>query len=192
MLEISLLGEINIRLDGQPITRFRSQKELALLLFLAHSGQTHNRVALAELLWEAEERSTKQSLSNLRTALTRLRKQVGDHLIITRTTVAVTPAVHDQTDTARFLAMLAGAGTVRSVMGINLLSQGLDLYRGEFLAGFSLPDSVHFSDWLIVEQEHLHQIAMGGYRQLAGWQEEQGAFSAGVKTACRLKPIPQK
>jgi len=183
MLEISLLGEINIRLDGQPITRFRSQKELALLLFLAHNGQTHNREALAELLWEAEARSTKQSLSNLRTALARLRKQVGDHLIVTRKTVAVTPAVHDQTDTVRILAMLDGAGNVRSVTGINLLSQGLDLYRGEFLAGFSLPDTIHFSDWLIVEQERLHKIAMGGYRQLAGWQEEQGAFSAGVVTA---------
>jgi DNA-binding SARP family transcriptional activator len=35
----------------------------------------------------------------------------------------------------------------------------------------------------VVEQERLHQIAMRGYRQLAGWQEEQGAFSAGVSTA---------
>jgi DNA-binding SARP family transcriptional activator/predicted ATPase len=183
MLEISLLGEINIRLDGQPITRFRSQKELALLLFLAHSGQTHNRETLADLLWEAGARSTKQSLSNLRTALARLRKQVGDHLIITRKTVAVTPAVHEQTDTIRFLAILDGARKDRSVTRINLLSQGLDLYRGEFLAGFSLPDTTRFSDWIIVEQERLHQIAMGGHRQLADWQEEQGAFNAGVVTA---------
>ena len=76
MLEISLLGEITVRLTGEPITRFRSQKELALLAYLAHTGKTHNREALADLLWEA--RSTKQSLSNLRTTLARLRKQVGD------------------------------------------------------------------------------------------------------------------
>ena len=72
MLEISLLGEIVIRLDGEPVTHFRSQKEIALLAYLAHTGQTHGREALADLLWEA--RSTKQSLSNLRTALARLHK----------------------------------------------------------------------------------------------------------------------
>jgi DNA-binding SARP family transcriptional activator len=82
MLETSLLGGIMIRLNGTPITQFRSQKEIALLAYLAHTGQAHNREALADLLWEA--RSTKQSLSNLRTTLARLRKQVGEYLIITQ------------------------------------------------------------------------------------------------------------
>jgi DNA-binding SARP family transcriptional activator len=181
MLEISLLGEIMIRLNGTPITQFRSQKEIALLTYLAHSGQTHNREALADLLWEA--RSTKQSLSNLRTALTRLRQQVGDHLVVTRKTVAVSRAVHEQTDTAHFQAMLAGAGKEGSVTAVTLLSQGLKLYSGEFMAGFSLPDAPRFNDWLVVEQERLRQTAMRGYRQLTGWQEEQGAFAAGVITA---------
>ena len=181
MLEISLLGEIIIRLDGEPLTRFRSQKEIALLAYLAHTGQTHNREALADLLWEA--RSTKQSLSNLRTALARLRKQVGDHLVVTRKTVAVTPAVHELTDSVRFQKMLAGTGREMSPAGRNLLVQGLDLYSGEFMAGFSLAQTPRFNDWLMVEQERLRQIAMNGYRQLAGRQEEQGAFAAGATTA---------
>jgi DNA-binding SARP family transcriptional activator/predicted ATPase len=180
MLEISLLGEIVIRMDGEPVTRFRSQKEIALLAYLAHSGHAHNREALADLLWEA--RSTKQSLSNLRTALARLRKQVGEYIVVTRKTVAVIPAVHEQTDSARFQTMLAGAGKERPPTGSNLLAQGLELYSGEFMAGFSLAQTPRFNDWLVVEQEHLRQIAMRGYRQLAGWQEEQGVFSAGVST----------
>jgi len=181
MLEVSLLGKIIIRLHGKPITRFRSQKEIALLAYLAHSGQTHNREALADLLWEA--RSTQQSLSNLRTTLARLRKQVGDYLIVTRKTVAVIPAVHEQTDTARFQAMLAGVSQERPVTSINQLKRGLELHSGEFMAGFYLPDTPRFNDWLVVEQERLRQIAMRGYRQLAGWQEERGAFAAGVITA---------
>ncbi len=108
MLEISLLGEITVSLDGDPLTRFRSQKELALLAYLAHSGQTHNREAVADLLWEAH--STKQSPSNLRTALARLRKQVGDQLIVSRKSMSVIPAVHQQSDSACYQAMLAGAG----------------------------------------------------------------------------------
>lgn len=170
-----------IRLHGAPITQFRSQKELALLAYLAHTGQAHNREALADLLWEA--RSTKQSLSNLRTALARLRKQVGEHLVITRKTVAVTRAVHEQTDTVRFQAMLAGMDKEGSVTAVSLLSQGLKLYSGEFMAGFSLLDAPRFNDWLVVEQERLRQTAMRGYRQLARWQEEQGMFAAGVVTA---------
>lgn len=181
MLEISLLGEINIRLHGELVTGFRSQKEIALLAFLAHTGRAHNREALADLLWEA--RSTRQSLSNLRTTLARLRKQVGDHLVVTQKTVAVTQAVHEQTDTARFQALLIGAGKEQSVTAVQLLTQGLGLYSGEFMAGFSLAHTPRFNDWLLVEQERLRQIAMRGYRQLAGWQEEQGDFAAGVITA---------
>ncbi len=181
MLEISLLSETLFRLPGQPILRFTTQKESALLAYLAHSGRTHNREALADLLWEAS--STRQSLSNLRTTLARLRKQVGDQLIVTRKTVAVIPVVHEQTNSVRFQAILAAAGREMSVAGSNLLAQGLALYSGEFMAGFSLAHAPRFNDWLVVEQERLHQMAMHGYRQLAGWQEEQGHFAAGAATA---------
>lgn len=181
MLETLLLGNITLLLHGEPITHFRSQKELALLVFLAHTGQTHNRETLADLLWDA--RSTEQSFSNLRTALTRLRKQVGEHLIITRKTVAVTPAVHEQTDSVRFQAMLIGVDKDGSATAVSLLSQALALYTGEFMAGFSLPNAPRFNDWLLVEQERFRQIAMVGFRQLASWQEKQGAFTAGAMTA---------
>ena len=108
MLEVNLLGEISIHLDGDAISRFRSQTEIALLAYLAHNGQVHNREVLADLLWDTD--STGQSLSNLRTVLTRLRKQVGDHLIVTRKTIAVTSQIHQQTDSARFQSLLAGVG----------------------------------------------------------------------------------
>ncbi len=181
MLEITLLGEIAILLDGEPGTHIRGQKEIALLAYLAHTGQTYGREMLADLLWEA--RSTKQSLSNLRTALARLRKQVGDQLIVTRSNVSLPPDVHEQTDSVRMQAMLAGAGREMSVTGSNLLAQGLALYSGEFMAGFSLANAPRFNDWLVVEQERLNQMVLRGYRQLAGWQEEQGQFAAGAATA---------
>ena len=183
MLDVNLLGEISIYLDDKPINRFRSQTEIALLAYLAHSGQAHNREALADLLWDSS--STGQSLSNLRTALARLRKQMGDHLIVTRKTIAISQAIHQQTDSARFQALLTGAGKERSAAAVNRLSQGLELYAGKFMAVFYLPNAPRFNDWLVIEQERLHQLAMDGHRQLVGWQEEQGDFSAGVITARR-------
>ncbi len=179
MLEITLLGEIVIRVDGQPLTQFRSQTEIALLAYLAHTGQTHGRESVADLLWEA--RSTSQSLSNLRTTLARLRKRVGDGLVVSRKTVAIDTAVHTQTDTARLQTRLTHAQ--QDPTAVHLLAEGLALYRGEFMSGFSLPQAPRFNDWLIIEQERLRQIAMRGYRQLAQWQEGQGAFTAGVITA---------
>ena len=68
---------------------------------------------------------------------------------------------------------------------MNQLSQGLHLYKGEFMGGFSLPNAPRFNDWLVIEQEHTRQLALNGFRQLAGWQEQQGSFAAGVLTARR-------
>jgi DNA-binding SARP family transcriptional activator len=192
MLEVTLLGGATIRLDEIPINRFRSQTEISLLAYLAHSGQPHNREALADLLWDAG--TTGQSLSNLRTALTRLRTQVGDHLIVTRKTIAISPAVHQQTDSARFQTLLAGVGKEGSAGSMNQLAQGLELYAGGFMAGLSLPNAPRFNEWLVIEQERLHQLALNGFRQLADWQEQQGSFTAGILTAQRwltLDPLDE-
>lgn len=180
MLDVVLLGGVSIEAHGQPVTGFRSQTEIALLAYLAYTGQTDNREALADLLWDA--RSTKQALSNLRTALTRLRKQVGDELVVTRKTVAIAPAVHEGTDAVRLQALLAAAGTEHSRTAVGLTAQALALYKGEFMAGFTLANAPRFDDWLLVEQERLREIVIRGYRQLARWQEQEGAFAAGVDT----------
>ena len=81
--------------------------------------------------------------------------------------------------------MLGDAGREYSAAGANLLAQGLDLYNGEFMAGFYLPQAPRFNDWLAVERERLLQIAIRGFRHLAAWQEKQGAAGAGVLTAQR-------
>ncbi len=65
MLSFALLGQVTLHKDGLPLDQFRSQKELALLVYLAHTGQIHPRDAVANLLWD--DRSTKQARSNLRT-----------------------------------------------------------------------------------------------------------------------------
>ncbi|MBI1297279.1 hypothetical protein GC175_20200 [bacterium] len=69
--------------DDVALGPFRSPKEMALLVYLAHTGQPQSRDFMAEFLWE--DRLPEQARSNLRTVLTRLRKQAGeDELIVTR------------------------------------------------------------------------------------------------------------
>jgi DNA-binding SARP family transcriptional activator len=85
-LQLTLLDQADVRLAGEPVTGFYSGKAQALLFYLAVTGQTHTRPALAGLLWA--DLSDTDALMNLRQVLTNLRKLVGDHLIITRQAVA--------------------------------------------------------------------------------------------------------
>ena len=76
-LDISLLGPFDVRLDGQPVTNFASDKMRALLAYLAaRPDRPHRREALAGLLWpESPERAARASLRNI---LPRLRRLLGD------------------------------------------------------------------------------------------------------------------
>jgi DNA-binding SARP family transcriptional activator len=60
------------------------------------------------------------------------------------------------------------------------------LYRGEFLAGFTLPDSHPFEWWLLEEQERYHRRALNVLRLLAADRERAGDF-AGAALWARKK-----
>lgn len=51
MLTFQLLGEVALYKDEEPLTHFRSQKEAALLIYLAKTGQSHQRESIADLFW---------------------------------------------------------------------------------------------------------------------------------------------
>lgn len=92
-LELYLSGGVNVLLDGQPLTALRSQKGIALLVYLVCNHRPHSREALADLLWDAT--STAQSLSNLRTVLARVgAPDLGDYLTVTPETIALAPDAH--------------------------------------------------------------------------------------------------
>ena len=50
-LELSLLGQVEIRRDDEPLNGFVSAKAEALLIYLAVTGRPHRRETLAGLLW---------------------------------------------------------------------------------------------------------------------------------------------
>ncbi|MGB0388976.1 MAG: AfsR/SARP family transcriptional regulator [Ardenticatenaceae bacterium] len=61
-------------------------------------------------------------------------------------------------------AVGASAGVPISLVGE--LEAAVGLYRGEFLAGFWLPDCVKFSDWLRFMRDHLHRQMLSTLRCL--------------------------
>ena len=176
-LTIRLLGNAEVRRDQQNISAFRSQKALALLAYLAHTaGTTYRREALADLLWDA--RSTKQSLSNLRTVLTQLRKEVADNLTISNRSLAFDQASDYWLDTAALQTVLATE--LESTQDAGKIQNGLQLYRGAFLDGLYFADAPRFNEWAMLERERLHLGVIDRYRQLADFYLESGDYRQGI------------
>jgi DNA-binding SARP family transcriptional activator len=156
MLTLTLLGQVAIARDGEPISGFRSQTEIALLVYMAQTGQVHTREALADLLWEAN--STAQSLSNLRTALTRLRAHAADDLLVTRQTIAMRPESRAGVDSVLLQSELQSIAVPQSPDDAARLAAALRVYKGDFLAGFYLAGAPRFNDWAVVEQERMQMF----------------------------------
>ena len=72
-LNLQLLGQFTADINGTSIENFRSEKERALLAYLAmHAGEALRREHLAALLWPNTEGSSARR--NLRLTLHRLRE----------------------------------------------------------------------------------------------------------------------
>lgn len=64
-----------------------------------------------------------------------------------------------------------------------VMQAALTANRGDFLAGFSLPDAPDFDDWATLQRELWHRRFDGIYDRLSQHQLEQGAYTQAVETA---------
>lgn len=65
------------------------------------------------------------------------------------------------------------------------LEQAAALYQGDLLAGFSLDEPL-FEDWLRLERERLHELALEALARLLAHQSRSGAPDRAIPTAVRL------
>ena len=106
-LGMEFLGGFRVTVDAAPLTTFESNKVRALLTYLATESQRpHPRESLAALLWP--EWPDRAALSNLRYALSDLRKVIGDRnaeppfLLISREAIQFNPESDHWLDVAEF------------------------------------------------------------------------------------------
>ena len=175
-LTIQLLRSPVIHHNGQVVSDFRSQKALGLLAYLAYTGTTHRREALADLLWDS--RTTKQALSNLRTVLTQLRKELADYLVVSNRSLAFDQEADYWLDTTALQHVLTTP--LDSPENAKQVEAGLQLYCGEFLEGLSFPDAPRFNEWAMLERERLHLSVIEQYRELATYYLEQADYKQGI------------
>ena len=160
-LRVSLFGPPRLEREGQPVAVNR-RKSLAMLAYLAATGQAHSRDTLATLFWP--EVSQQRARGNLRRALSDLNQEVGEGILVLEgETVALAGDEHLWLDVAQFRAYLAdGAGHSHPPDEtcpdcLPLLAEAAALYQADFLAGFSLRDAPEFDEWHYFEAEGLRQ-----------------------------------
>lgn len=195
-LSLSLLGAFEVTLNGEPVTAFEYDKVRALLAYLAvEADRPHRRETLAGLLWpDRPERNARQNLSQ---ALFNLRRATGDReahpsfLKITPQTLQFNPLSDYDADVTTLAALVAGcrAHNHHRLETCDLcadkLQQAAALYQGEFLAGFSLPDSPAFEEWSLLNRERLHRLAVEALHHLADYYQRRNDFEEALRYAWR-------
>ncbi len=173
-LSLFVLGPLQATLDGEPVTDFKSDKVRALLAYLAvEADQPHRREALAGLLWP--EWPDREARSNLRYALSNLRRAIGDRdavppfLLITRETLQFNTDSEHWLDVAAFTDL-------RGLQDISDLEQAMAWYRGSFLEGFSVGDAAPFEEWALLKKEQLSRQILETLHGLAAIHEEHGEY----------------
>ncbi len=188
-LPLSLLGPPRVEVDGRPV-EVDTRKAIALLMYLAVSGQAHRRDTLATLLWpEYDQESARASL---RRTLSALKKGLGgDWLDIGREQIGLLLGHEVSIDVDLFRARLAETRTHGHIATeacpacVAPLAEAAELYRGELAAGFTLRDSPAFDDWQLYEAEALRRDAASTLERLAGALAAQGAWQDAIAHAQR-------
>jgi WD40 repeat protein/DNA-binding SARP family transcriptional activator len=190
-LVLSFFGGFQVTRNNHPLTRFESNKGRALLAYLAvEADRPYRRESLAALLWP--EFSEQAALTNLRVALSDLRTQLHDrdvdppYLLVSRDTIQFNRASDAWVDVWEFEK--GASKDIRNgdeQSAIENQKSAIALFRGPFLAGFSIPDSFTFEEWLTLKREQLTQQAIHTLRQLADFYETCGDYEPALTYAHR-------
>jgi pimeloyl-ACP methyl ester carboxylesterase/DNA-binding SARP family transcriptional activator len=153
-LDIRLLGELELRVDGTAAALPHSKKTRALLAYLAAQRAPQRRDALCELLWEMPD----DPRAALRWSLTKLRPLLNtpdaERLQADRERVCFAP--HGASvDLNHVRDLCAGDMTTMDADALRRLAA---CFRGPFIAGLELPAQPAFESWRLGQQEQARRL----------------------------------
>jgi predicted ATPase len=193
--QLFLFGAPRIEVNQEQVA-IDTRKALALLAFLMVSGEPQSRDTVATFLWpESDQRSARAAL---RRTLSTLRRALHkDMLDFGREVIALKPASGLLCDVMAFRIHLDDCkshGHPADQVCFRCqapLAEAADIYRGDFLAGFSLRDSVEFDNWQFLQAERLRRELAGVLDRLVIIHAEQRDYSAALKYARRWLSLDQ-
>jgi WD40 repeat protein/class 3 adenylate cyclase len=157
MLQIRLLGQFDVRLDGKRVL-IPARAAQSLFAYLAlTTGTAHRREKLAGTFWP--DTSDEHARKNLRQELWRIRKAISaqqsnaqDYLLADEFTLAFNHTIEYWLDVTQI---------EKPDTDLQSLTSTLSLYRGELLPGF-------YDDWIVLERERIQSIFDMKMEQLLG------------------------
>lgn len=184
-LQIRFFGTAQMQGADNNNIRLQARKHLALLSYLlVENSQRHSRDSLMALLWPDFDTNTARN--NFRVLLSALRKLTKDQpdstplILTTRRDVAIHPDIDIWIDVAEFEQLISRthshSHTHRSDCATcqPLLEQAVALNQDEFLAGFGLDSCSVFEEWLFLQREHYHLLAIEAHADLSTFAEKNG------------------
>jgi DNA-binding SARP family transcriptional activator/pimeloyl-ACP methyl ester carboxylesterase len=188
-LHLFFFGAPHGEKDGTSLVIDR-KKTLALLVYLAMTDRPQSRDHLATLLWP--EHSQSAARANLRREISRLSQIVGkEWLRSEHDLLSLHPDFQPWIDIHQFNARITAARTHEEAQPGHAadgscptclveLEAAVELYVGDFLEGFQLPDSSPFDEWQLFQTESLRHDLASALRQLAEWQTNLGRYDQAI------------
>lgn len=174
MLEIRTLGGFSMGKNGVPYQGLGSRKAEAILVYLVVQGRPLNRNVLKTLFWP--ESSEERASVSLRVELSLLNSVLGEYLDVGRESISLIESEGVYLDRADLLNSIAN----------HQIEQALELYQGEFLAGFHVRGSSAFDSWVQWEQDFLQKLISDAIHTAIDVAFETENYSRGLVLARRL------
>lgn len=169
-LKLYLLGTLDMRCNGQALSRPATLKSQLLLAYLVlHRNQPQPRARLAVLFWgDRPERKARRSLT---TALWHIRRALpkAEELLAEPHTVQFDPQANLWLDVDEFQ-------TLAGHQDLAHLKSAAALYRGALLEGF-------YDEWILTIRYRLKALFADVLTRLMVGQEAAGEYQAALNTA---------
>jgi len=180
LLQIDLLGDLQMRSSSGSLVTVSAKKSQALLAYLGvKPSQRVSREKIASLLWSST--GPDQARQSLRQTLSTLRKELAqlspEKILIEENDLLGLDETNVSCDVAAFESLVA-VGTEESLL------KASTLYRGDFLDGFQINEE-RFDQWVIAERDRLHRMALRGNMALLEMQSRRGATDEAIATSQR-------
>jgi DNA-binding SARP family transcriptional activator len=151
MLEISLLGQVTVRVDGREVTEVRGKPRQVLAILALHAGTAVSKERLADLLWEGTPPTS--YVSTLDSYVCVLRRQLGlaagrtSQLATTHAGFRLDTSADVRTDLALFRALARSTEDAGNADVVDRAEQAMALVSGELVA------DVPYAEWALAARE---------------------------------------
>jgi DNA-binding SARP family transcriptional activator len=187
-LEIRLLGEPEVVVDGQARSLPASKKTRALLGYLVATARPQRRERLCELLWDGPD----DPRAGLRWSLAKLRPLLDLGGVVR--VVADRERVHFERHGAEVdvLTLSALSPADLATAPLERLTSALARFRGPFLEGLELSSCPAFHAWCVGEREALRAREVGLLTTLIERLRSEPARALGhARTLIALDPLAE-